>query len=72
MHAESEAPDTMDDFVQEEGAATVIHNDNSQTQTGKHWKERLRKYCIGESYTDPHPPPQNPAERRSRCLNPPP
>ena len=64
MMTESEAPTALEDFIRKVGAPHTLRNDNSKVQTGKRWKEILRKYAIKDETTEPHHPNQNPAERR--------
>lgn len=54
MKTESEAPETMDDFVRQEGALVKFHSNNLQTQTGQQWCDCLRKYVIGSSNSEPN------------------
>ena len=64
MFAEREAPTALSDFIRDVGAPRGIHSDNAKVETSKKWKDILRQYQVGESYTEPHHPQQNPAERR--------
>ena len=54
----------MNDFIRDVGALRRIHSDNAKVETSKKWKDILRQYQVGESYTEPHHPQQNPAKRR--------
>ena len=64
MRSEREAPTALSDFVRDVGAPYGIHSDNAKAETSRKWKDILRQYQIAESFTEPHHPQQNPAERR--------
>ena len=64
MKRESKAPCTLDDFVRKTGAPQSLHNDNTQVEKSTEWHDHLWQHIISKSYTEPHHPQQNPAERR--------
>ena len=68
MKKETEAPNTLEDFVRKVGAPFAVRNDNAKAQTSERWKNILRRYQINDELTEPHHPGQNPAERRIQDL----
>jgi len=63
MKREADGPSSLEDFIRDHGAPIKIKNDNSTMQSGNIWTEICRKYNIGQSFTEPHHPHQNQAER---------
>ena len=63
MKREADRPHALEDLIRDEGAPITLRSDNSQMQCGKAWTSICRKYCISQSFTEPHHPHQNPAER---------
>ena len=68
MKSENEAPTALEDFCRNVGVPTGIRSDNSKAQTSKRWKDICRRFCIGQTTTEPHHPQQNPAERRIKTV----
>jgi hypothetical protein len=60
MKAESEIPDIYRDFIREEGAPNILCRDNSQTQSGIRTTQLNREFIIGDQFTEPGHPQQNP------------
>jgi hypothetical protein len=65
MKTESEMPDIYRDFIREEGAPNILRRDNSQVQSGTRTTKLNRKFIIGDQFTEPGHPQQNPAELRA-------
>ena len=65
MKSEHEAPNAYRDFLREEGAPLILKRDNSKVQKNAIFTELNRKYLIGDQFTEPHHPQQNPAELRA-------
>ena len=53
MVAEREAPTALNNFIREISTPRGIYSDNAKVETSKKWKDILRQYQIGESYTEP-------------------
>ncbi|MGH7974356.1 MAG: reverse transcriptase domain-containing protein [bacterium] len=64
MHAESQMPSTLQDFIRQWGAPDQLLSDNSLAQTQKSVHDILRMYNVKDATTEPHHPNQNPAERK--------
>jgi hypothetical protein len=64
MKLESEMPEAYIDFICKEGAPSILHLDNSQTQiqSGTRTTKLNRKHFIKDEFTEPGHPQQNPAE----------
>jgi transposase InsO family protein len=63
MHKEADGPNILEDFVRNDGAPFTLKSDNSQMQSSDAWMDICRKYNIRQSFTEPHHPHQNQAER---------
>jgi viroplasmin and RNaseH domain-containing protein len=62
MRTESEMPEVYKDFIRHEGAPTYLRRDNAQVQKSKKVTTINRELLIGDQFTEPHHPQQNPAE----------
>ena len=62
LRTESQAPEAYADFLRHEGAPTDLRRDNSKVQSGRKFQDLNRLYMIGDQFTEPHHPQQNPAE----------
>lgn len=62
MMSESEGPRALGDYVRDEGAPDRLRRDNSKMQMSFAWQEIQRRYVIGDEWTMPRRPNQNPAE----------
>ena len=65
MKTESEGSLAYEDFLREEGCPTILRRDNSQMQTSDLFTNICRHFCIGDGFTEPHHPHQNPAENHA-------
>ena len=65
MQTENEFPEVYEDFIREEGCPSVLRRDNAGAETSYKVTDINRKYVVGDEYTEPHNPQQNPAELRA-------
>ena len=65
MRSENQFPEAYEDFIREEGCPSVLRRDNAGAETSHKVTDINRKYLIGDQYTEPNHPQQNPAELRA-------
>ena len=65
MKSENEGPFAYEDFLRHEGCPTILRCDNSKMQTGDTFTNICRTFGIGDGFTEPHHPHQNPAENHA-------
>ena len=68
LRRRSQSPTTLSSLITEFGAPTEIVSDNASEFCGKRWKEVLKTYMIRSTFTEPHHPNENLAERRGGAL----
>jgi len=68
MEKESEASNSLVEFIQHVGIPNQLHTDGSKTQTLGEWRKVVKQYHIKTSETEPHSPWQNRAESGIREL----
>jgi hypothetical protein len=68
LHRHSQSPTTLSTMITEFGAPTEIVSDNASKFCGKRWKEVLNTYMIHSTFTEPHHPNENLAERQGGAL----
>ena len=64
IRSESEGASKLQKFIKEVGAPYIIRSDNSKMQKGKAFGDLCLMYNIGQEFTEPYHPHQNPVERR--------
>ena len=64
MRSENQFPEVYEDFIREEGCPSVLRRDNAGAETSYKVTDINRKYLVGDEYTEPHNPQQNPSELR--------
>ena len=63
MIAESQGPESLEDFCRDRGVPIKLKKDRAQMEVGKAWTSICRKYNIEQCTTEAHMPWQNEAER---------
>ena len=66
MRREAQSHMALQDFIRHVGAPTLLHTDNSKTQTGKKWTTTKQDLIIKDENTVPFNQRQNPAKRKIR------
>ena len=64
MSAESDMPETMEEFIRDHGAMEGLMSDNAKVEVSQAAKNIHRLYCIKDRQSEPHYQHQNPIERR--------
>ncbi len=67
LRTESKAPEAYADFLCHKGAPPDLRRDNSKVQSGCKFQDLNRLYIIGDQFTKPYHPQQNPSENRAVC-----
>ena len=72
MESKSDAHFALNRFVHEVGVPTELHTDGSKEQALGRWKQICQKHAIYRTWTEPHSPWQNLAEKaggiiKARC-----
>ena len=68
MEKESEAGDSLAEFIQDVGIPKGMHTDGAKAETLGRWKQITTDYNIRCTRTEPHSPWQNRAERTIKEL----
>ena len=64
MKTKNQIPDTLQDFIGQWGAPSVLLSDSAKVETSKQIKEILRMYAFKDMQSEPNHQHQNYAERR--------
>ena len=64
IHAKSEFPHALQDFIHDHGAMKSLRHDNAKEETSTLVQDILKMYMIRDSQSEPHYQHQNPAEHR--------
>ena len=64
MSAESDMPETMEEFIHDHGAMEGLMSDNAKVEVSQAAKNIHRLYCIKDRQSEPHYQHQNPIECR--------
>jgi hypothetical protein len=65
MHSKNQFPDVYDNFIREEGCPSILRRDNAGAEMSHKVTAINCKYLVGDQYTEPHHPQQNPAVLRA-------
>jgi len=65
MKSESQGPHAYEDFIRDQGCPTLLRRDNAKMEKSEDFLNICRQFGIGDGFTEPHHPHQNPAENRA-------
>ena len=63
MQSESQAPETLNEFIHDIGIPNELHTDGAKVTTFGNWVKICKKFAIKRTIAEPYSPWQNPAEK---------
>ena len=63
MQSESQAPETLNEFIHDVGIPNELHTDGAKVTTFGNWVKICKKFAIKRTIAEPYSPWKNPAEK---------